>query len=161
MAVADRQILGELVDCADVAVRSASQLQLFKLGRPLHDQDALKRTAVFLEAAAGGGKFMFSGDTGGLQATLRPLNWAADVWSSRGDLPSGEEAHEVDYYKALTEFLQEMQSTVNQVAAAEQPRKENLDKCIQFFDSLGEVLGTRADQHMRRASAPCSALGAF
>ncbi len=160
MAVADRQILGELVDCADVAVRSASQLQLFKLGEPVHDQEALENAADFLEAAAGGGMFLFSGDTGGLGATLRPLNWAADVWYSRGGLLSGEEANEVDY-EALTEFLQEMRSTLNKVAAKEKLDSENLDKCIGFFDSLGDVLGTRADQCMRRTSEPCSALGAF
>ncbi len=160
MAVADRQILSELVDCADVAVRSASQLQLFRLGRPVHDEEALTRAAEFLQAAVGGGEFISSGNTASLRATLRPLNWAADVRYSSGRRPSGQEAAEVDY-EDLTAFLRKIRSTVEQVAEGQEPSSEDFNECITFLDSLGEILGTRADQYMRRASGPSSVLGSF
>jgi len=160
MTVADRQQLSELVDWADVAVRAGNQLQLSTLGRAIRDPDVLERALEFLEAAEAGGAFMSSGDSANLRATLRPLNWAADVQSGPGSLVSDAESHKFDY-EALTEFLRGMRSTVGQVLQGERADANALAKCIRFLDSLGEILGMRADQQMRATSLPCSTLGTF
>jgi hypothetical protein len=150
MTVADRQQLSELVDWADVAVRAGNQLQLSKLGKAVRDRDALRRAIEFLEAAEAGGAFMSSGDSANLRATLRPLNWAADVQSARGNVGFGVERREVDFdYEALTKLLGRMRSTVHRVLQGRRPQSDDLAECIKFLDSLGEILGTRADQQMR------------
>jgi hypothetical protein len=153
MTVADTQVLGELVDCADVAVRAAAQLQLFRLGREIRDRGVLERAVEFLVAAEGGGAFMSSGDSANLHATLRPLNWAVDARTSpSGDLLNAQ-PEEIDY-AGFTEFLQNMRSTVTGVLEGNRPGDKVCDECIAFLDRLGETLGTRADQHMRVASLP-------
>jgi hypothetical protein len=145
MALADNQLLGELVECADMAIRTASQLNLFKLGRAVRDKEVLNQAIKFLEAAEAGGNFMSSGGSASLNASLRPLNWVADVcWDNDND------------YEGLTRFLRQMKSTVNQVLKGENSQDTvNLEECIQFFDSLEETLGMRADQNSRYASMPC------
>jgi hypothetical protein len=154
MAVLERQLLGELVDYADVAVRCAGQLHLLRLGRKLRDREALARAIEFLETAEAGGMFMSSGESGNMWATLRPMNWAADAKYSSGSAVSYTASQKVDY-GALASFLQEVRSTLEQVLGGGQPTASSFDECIEFFDSLGETLGNRADRSMRRASVPC------
>lgn len=160
MPVADRQILGELVDCADIAVRAAGQLQLYTLGKPIRDRQALERVVEFLSAAEAGGVFMSRGDSANLHASLRPLNWAFDIRVNEGGFGQGQDFGEADY-QSLTVYLQRMLSTLNDLLAGNHPNNTAVKKCIQFFDSLGDDLGTRADQHMRGTSLPCSSLACF
>jgi hypothetical protein len=145
MAIADNQLLGELVECADMAIRTASQINLFKLGREVRDREALDQAIKFLEAAEVGGRFMLSDGSASLNASLRPLNWVADVrWDDDND------------YTSLTSFLGKMKSTVAKVLNGENLHNiSNLEECIKFFDSLEETLGMRADQNSRYTSMPC------
>ncbi|MEN6406356.1 MAG: hypothetical protein ABFC77_07785 [Thermoguttaceae bacterium] len=159
MPIADRQILGELVDCADIAVRAAGQLQLFMIGKPIRDRQVLERVAEFLSAAEAGGIFMSCGDSANLHASLRPLNWAVDTRMNEGGLEQGE-FKETDY-QSLTEYLRRMRSTVEDLLEGNRPNNAAIEECMRFFDSLGDDLGTRADQHVRGTSLPCSSLASF
>ena len=146
MAVADTQQLGELVECADVAVRVASQLRLLKAGKPVRDSEALASAVEFLKAAVAGGEFMSSGQSLKIQATLRPLNWAADVRVRH-------ELSEVDY-DDLAKFLQGIRDALQEIQTKARPNDKKINSAIKFFASLGEILGIRAEQTMRQASGP-------
>jgi hypothetical protein len=147
MTLTDNQLLGELVEYADMAIRTASQLNLFKLGRGILDTETLHQAIEFLETAEAGGSFMSSDGSDSLKASLRPLNWVADVrWKNEND------------YERITAFLGDMKTTIKQVLEGKLPNSNTLDVCIDFFDSLEETLGTRADQNSRYASLPCFGL---
>jgi len=86
---------------------------------------------------------------------------AGDVRSSAVEFGLDLRAEETDY-SALTEYFQRMKSTVSAVLEAKAVAGEAFEpECIQFFDSLGDDLGTRADQSMRAPSLPCSSFASF
>lgn len=147
-----QQQLGELIDCADVAVRAASQLRILKAGQPAGDMESLTRAVKFLEAAKAGGAFM-SGREQGLHSTLRPLNWAADIRYGSLSVSEDDEATEIDY-EELTSFLDGIAVTASCVIDGRQPEEDDLDACISFLESLGNILSGKADRTMRRVSGP-------
>lgn len=145
------QQISEIVELADVSVRVASQLRAFKNGRPVRDSQSLENAEAFLEAAIEGGQFVSTGNAAGLQSSLSPLNWAADV---RFPTTTGSSLHPDDLaeYERLVEFLQKVRGTLNKVQRQESPDSDGLDDSILFFQQLGKTLGTRADQKMRLSS---------
>ena len=159
MSIADRQVLGELVDYADVAVRTASQLRLHQSGRAIRDAEAVERASQFLEDAAAGGAFMSSGESANLYSTLRPLNWAADVRLGCAELSLESDSLKKVDYSALTEFIQRVRATLDKLTQGDPPDPQAFKECVGFFESLGETLGMRADQAMRRTSCPCGNMG--
>ena len=151
IAVEDRQQLAELIDAADIAVRVASQLRLCKAGCELLDRAAFERSIEFLDTAIAGGQFISTGQVAGLQSTLAPLTWAADVrfaapaWTATESVGSAE-------YDELVKFLKELRTSLQNIFDKKVPVDSSLDAVIDFFGRLGTILGTKADQSMRRTS---------
>lgn len=137
--------LSEVVDLADIAVRAASQLRLLKNGRQLEDTDCLRQGIEFLERARKGGAFM-SGKSAHLRGTLRPLNWAADTYVKLR-IGSRREPN----YREVAAYLSKLSrslKTLTRRASAADPR--SLDRAVRFFEALGNLLGSTADQKLRR-----------
>ncbi len=151
MAIADRQQLSEIIDVADVLVRVSSQLRLMKAGKALRDLPAIQQAIDFLSAAIEGGQFMTTGTVGGLQSTLQPLTWVADV---RIGSPSAQadQGEQIAKYQELVAFLGELRQLLEDVLN-EQTIKDTVkaDAAINFFKHLGGQLGIRADQLMRQS----------
>jgi len=146
MTVIDQQQLADVIEVADIAVRSASQLRLSKRRNEIRDRQAIERAIRFLDDAIAGGRFMSTGQTAGLRTSLRPLNWAADVQFTK----SPEAAPD---YKDLVKFLNSVKSSLERSLAEEQMATgDELENAINFLSRLGKLLGTRADQETRRAS---------
>lgn len=150
MAVPNKQQLIEIIHVADISVRVASQLRLARQGHKLLDHEALENANEFLEAAISGGRFMSTGLTGGLQSSLRPLNWAADVRFSSP--AAGTAPMDPKQYDELVRFLTDVKSDLALAMSGDALKQQDLDNAITFFTVLGENLGTRADQRMRQVS---------
>jgi hypothetical protein len=150
MATASQQQLLEIIDVADVSVRVASQLRMAKKKLPIRDPDAIQRAQEFLTAAIEGGRFISTGKADNFHSTLRPLNWAADV---RFQSQSAQKPAEnpLEEYDTLVVFLQNVLETLQALESAD-VSNGNTDNAIGFFQRLGEILGTRADQIMRHTS---------
>ena len=145
------QQITEIVELADVSVRVASQLRAVKSGRSVRDFPSLESASAFLDAAIEGGQFVFSGNAAGLQSTLSPLNWAADVRFQASSM-SGNRTVNLEEYERLVEYLQMVRETLEKVQQQEALDATRLEDSIQFFQQLGKTLGTRADQKMRLTS---------
>lgn len=144
MATIQDQTLSEVVDVADIAVRTASQLRLAKSGRGFTDPAALEHSLEFLARAKKGGAFM-SKKTAQLSDTLRPLNWAADTYvknfSVQGDPNWGE----------IEEYLNNLETAVRTLMQGGQSTDtSNIDNALGFFETLGSILAAIADQRLRR-----------
>jgi hypothetical protein len=63
MTTDELQRIDELVHCADMAVRVASQLHLWLKRNTLGDEKALRQSLRFLDEAISGGKFVTTGAT--------------------------------------------------------------------------------------------------
>jgi hypothetical protein len=137
------QNLAEVVDLADVAVRTASQLRIAKSGHGVSDPSALDQSLDFLESAQQGGAFM-SKKISQLAGTLRPLNWAADAYLSLNTGPQGAP----DYGK-VESYLRDLSDSIRNLMQGSAD-VQNLDKALVFFETLGEILGSLADQRLRR-----------
>jgi hypothetical protein len=145
MATVQDQTLSEVVDLADVAVRTASQLRLAKSGCPVSDPDIFGRSLEFLDRAKLGGAFM-SGKTAQFSDTFRPLNWAADAYLSLNPGPQAEP----DYVK-VEDYLTQLAAPIRDLAqsgATVDP--QGLQQALVFFETLGELLSSLADQRLRR-----------
>src|SRR5436309_433812 len=114
IAVEDRQHLAELIDAADIAVRVASQLRLCKAGCELRDRVAFERSIEFLDTAIAGGEFISTGQVVGLESTLVPLTWAADV---RFTAPAWTATESVgsDEYDELVKFLTRIRTSLQNI----------------------------------------------
>ena len=154
MSTIDSHYLSEVVECADVAVRSASQLRKLSKGFSIEDHEAIELAIGFIGEARAGGAFMDVGQSLGVQASLKPLNWAADVFFKEPSVAVEAPAADTDYGK-LCDFLDEIRSTLEQAeSTAGSPGEEAIQRCIRFFESLGQILGSRADQSFRSTSSP-------
>jgi len=87
------------------------------------------------------------------------LNWAADVHLGCPELSLESECRQEVDYSALTEFIQRVRATLEALTQGKQSDPKAFEECVGFFESLGETLGTRADQAMRRTSCPCGNMG--
>lgn len=96
---------------------------------------------------------MTTGECVQLQASLKPLNWAADIYFAPPPMGHDQSPPDVDYTK-LESFLNGLKSTLDTVVRNQSTDSGSLEECILFFDSLGDILGTRADQLIRKASTP-------
>ena len=149
--IATNQQITQIVELADVSVRVTSQLRAFKSGRPVRDFASIENANAFLNAAIEGGQFVFTGNAAGLQSTLNPLNWAADVRFQTSSM-SGPRAVELEEYERLVAYLQQIRETLEKVQQQNATDSDRLDDSILFFQQLGKTLGTRADQKMRLSS---------
>jgi hypothetical protein len=125
MATIQDQTLSEVVDFADVAVRTASQLRLAKAGRPFTDREILQHSLAFLDRAKQGGAFM-SKKTAQFSDTLRPLNWAADTYLSPKLSPQAQP----DYGKVedyLTQLVKPIRELFNGATTAD---PQDLERAI-------------------------------
>ncbi len=138
----NRENLWELIDVADVAVRVASHLRQAKAKRESSDVESLDKAIEFLTQAEDGGKFMSTGQLNPATSTLRPLNWAVDIYLGMGGQPSAPP----DYNK-LAKYLAEILSRLQAVRQDPSAVKPNsLDESIHFFEGLGEMLSSEVNQ---------------
>ena len=151
MAIADRQQLSEIVDTADILVRVSSQLRLLKVGKSLRDKVAIEQAVAFLTTAIDGGQFITTGTVGGLQSTLRPLTWVADVRLGSPS-PNSQKNDQLARYEELVAFVRDMRSVLEGVLTDGRiVNSDQVDVAIDFFKRLGNQLGVRADQMMRQS----------
>ena len=155
MAIVERQQIAEIIDMADVAVRAASQLRILRRGRALRDNNAMQRMIRFLDDAISGGQFMSTGQAVGLHASLRPLNWVADVRFPTSTAIAASHENAPDYV-ALVEFVGSIKHTLAQISDGQSADPQKLESAIQFLQTLGDVLGAKADQRMRHVSGVVS-----
>ena len=135
------QNLAEVVDLADVAVRTASQLRIAKSGHGVSDPSALNQSLDFLERAQQGGAFM-SKRISQLAGTLRPLNWAADAYLTLNIGPQGEP----DYGK-VEKYLSKLSDSIrNLMQGSASVDVQSIDTALVFFETLGQILGSLADR---------------
>jgi hypothetical protein len=142
MSVGYDQMIWEVVDLADVAVRTASQLRMVKIGRPLTEPEMLDRAVVFLALAREGGAFL-TGKSASVQHTLRPLNWATDAYLALNQPAKANYDQVGDYLDRIIAALNAAKS--NSATAA----KSEVDLTANFFDKLGDILGAKADKMLR------------
>jgi hypothetical protein len=142
MAV-DESIVSEVVNLADVAVRTASQIRLSRSGRAFSEPAVLAKAQQFLSRAKRGVIFINGGPAADLHDTLRPLNWATDAYLALSPRPANLFAKISDYLdrvlSALTDVIQKPLSAP----------KRSSDLALTFFEKLGEMLGTEADKLLR------------
>lgn len=149
----DNQTQRELVEFADIAVRTASQLRLYKSGRSFSDPESLQQALEFIGSAKTGGKFM-SRSAQFRGGSLRPLNWATDTYFETLNRKAGTNEESLRNFDAVVKYLDGIESTLGSLIQGKTPTTPNIDELILFFEILGEALGTRADQRTRRASTP-------
>jgi hypothetical protein len=150
MTILDRQQLTELIEAADVFVRVSSQLRLLKAGRPLRDAAAVQATIRVLDEAIEGGQFMSTGAVGGMQSTLRPLTWVADV--RLGVSPKKPKPDQLKDYDELVEYLSETRAVLAGILSTGAISDvSRADAVINFFQQVGDQLGIRADQSIRQS----------
>ena len=143
MPLMNRENLWELIDIADVAVRVASHLRQKKLGHVPGDDESVTKAIEFLEQAADGGKFMSTGQVKPETPTLRPLNWAVDIYETLGARSSGS----TNYYKELEKYLNEILDCLNTLRkGGDQKDASELDEPIDFFAGLGKMLSSQVNQ---------------
>lgn len=152
MTFATQQQLVEIIEVADISVRVASQLRMVDKGRKIGDLDSIQSAEEFLNAAIEGGRFVSSGVADNFQSTLRPFNWAADVRLPVTSSQKNTDDQLKDYTKVVS-FLGEVRDVLAAVSERKSVEKSEMEKSIGFFETLGELLGTRADQSMRHPSS--------
>lgn len=137
MAV-DESIVSEVVNLADVAVRTASQIRLLRAGRDLTEPKVLNKATEFLSRAKQGVIFI-NGRSADLHDTLRPLNWATDAYLAL--TPKQADFDQISDY--LDQVLSPLNDVLQQHAATP---ADAFDLTLTFFEKLGEILGTEADR---------------
>ena len=138
-----RESLWELIDIADVAVRVASHLRQRKVGHVSSDDESVVKAIEFLEKAADGGNFMSTGQLKPETPTLRPLNWAVDIYEKLELQHSGQSV-----YQELAEYLTEILFSLNTLRKGNIPEDvAELDGPIEFFTGLGRMLSSQVSQH--------------
>jgi hypothetical protein len=153
MATRETHALEELVSSADIAVRTASQLRLHQKGIAVRDVEAIDAARQLLSNAQKGVAFVSTGHSDGLQSSLKPLNWAADVvWASHSTEKKDSN------YEELQEFLGRLDRTLETLTSTGDSAVPGAGDCLEFFASLGEILGTRADQLIRQRTTPLAEL---
>ncbi len=140
MAV-DESIVSEVVNLADVAVRTASQIRLLRAGRDLTEPTVLVKATDFLLRAKQGVIFI-NGRSADLHDTLRPLNWVTDAYLAL--TPKQPDFNQIsDYLDQVSSSLSGlMQQPASTTAIA-------FDVTLTFFEKLGELLGTEADRMLQ------------
>lgn len=147
MDFASTPSLWELVECAHIAVRTASELRKLRSVHRQPDMQVLQRAVEFLTQAETGAAFV-SGQASQLEAgTLKPFNWATDAYLSTLHIQQPD-------YQAVRTYLDDIASVLRDVIASQQPAAAALDRPILFFEKLGDVIGSRADQTLRSDAEP-------
>jgi len=149
MTTKDLQRIDELVHSADMAVRVASQLRLWIKRRSLSDREAVDEGVRFLDEAVRGGKFVETGEmVAGSCTSLYPLNWSADVrFGPTGRLVSSTPTPV--RYDELLAFLATIKETLVCVVADKSCSDEAVNGAANFFNQLGQFLGSKADNALR------------
>jgi hypothetical protein len=141
------QLLTETVKLAGVAVRTGAQLRALKRTRKISDPRVLQPALDFLTNAAEGSYFI-AGHSSGLQHSLKPLNWAMDTYLELNALnPSKPDYEKLDAY--LREVLGKLKTVMDSPQMAE---PKDIDTVLGFFDKLGDIVGTLADQKLLQVS---------
>lgn len=148
MKAADYQDLQVIVDASDVAIRVASQLRQIEAGHPLSDYEALERADVFLQNASGGSSFIAGQNVahGQFGNSLQPLNWATDSFL----INNNQAPSQTPDYAALARAFEQMRQTIAALVKKSRVEPERIAATRTFFDVLGQLLASRADQNMRR-----------
>lgn len=138
----NRENLWELIDIADIAVRVASHLHQRKLGHISNDDESITKAIEFLEQAADGGNFMSTGHLKPETPTLRPLNWAVDIYETLG-LQSSESTD----YEKLAKYLNDiLDCLITLHKSGDAKDSSEFDEPINFFDGLGKLLSSQINQ---------------
>jgi hypothetical protein len=144
MALAkDRRNTWELVQCADLAVRTASVLRQMSAGRAAADAEALSEALIFLDRAQGGGAFITEGIAQMSGQTLRPFNWATDTYLQATTSHTDTQPD----YPRINEYLGRITSTIHEIVVTHNAPgdKARLNEATLFFETLGDIVGRRAD----------------
>jgi hypothetical protein len=151
MRVTDYPDLQGVVEACDVAVRVASQLRVWEKSKRLSDRQAAEAAVRFLEMARNGGQLLAGNQNNisKLVGSLGPLNWATDTYlvTSAGSRPNN-----VNYEK-VSKYLQGIVDTLQQLLADHKPSEASMADARRFFETLGELLGARADRMLMRDSS--------
>lgn len=148
MTTNDLQRIDELVHSADMAVRVASQLRLWLKRRTVSDKEAIAEGNRFIVEAVQGGKFVATGEVASAASSLSPLTWSADIRFGF-DRPMQSNQSKPQRYEELLQFLEEVRLSLNSVDSSQPTEDANVEKAAKFFDQLGQLLGTKADNVLR------------
>lgn len=142
----DSREVSELVETADVALRAASELRKLRGGHPVRDEGVLNRAAEMLASAREGGIFVSGKGEARLSSSLRPLQWASQtyIFSER---PVDREREDPE---AFFRFLEDVMEVVR--SATEGRSDERIERAASFLQVLGELVGNRADDLIRRGA---------
>lgn len=151
MTTEDLQRIDELVHSADMAVRVASQLRLWKKRRTLSDKTAIHNGKRFIVEALQGGKFVATGEMASAASSLSPLTWSADIRFGF-DRPMHSVDAQPQRYEELLGFLEDIRSSIVAVESDTAIDEDRVDLAANFFDQLGQLLGTKADNALRSPS---------
>lgn len=151
MASSADQKLMEIVEVADVAIRVASQLRLAKRGKAPSDLQSIGRGIEFLKRAKTGSVFMMGQQAAslGFDGTLTPLNWATDTYQVTFRRPVAQEPD----YGQVAGYIGRIEACLESIPDSFDISSSSFDDSIVFFETLGDILSTRADQQMRRRSS--------
>jgi len=141
------QNLWELVDCADLAVRTASELRKFRSAHRPPDMQVLSRALEFLSQAGTGAAFVSGQATQLRGTTLKPSNWATDAYLRTVQLAEPD-------YQAIRAYLDQIASVLRKLVSSGDLPPATLDTPILFFEKLGDVIGSRADQTLHAEAEP-------
>jgi hypothetical protein len=155
MKTKDLKRVDKLVQVADMAVRVASQLRLWRIRNCIGDRDSIDRGVQFLEEAVQGGRFIAFGEPFVGTSSLYPLTWSADVRFRRYDSLSDVE-HSPTNYDDLVCYLNTIKSTLITLANNDKPTDTEVDGAARFFDQLGAIVGRSADSALNHPTARTS-----
>lgn len=147
MNTEELQRIDELVRCADMAVRVASQLRLWLKRNSLGDEESLRQSVRFLDEAINGGRFVATGDTPSGSSSLTPLTWTADIRFGF-EQPSVQKP-ETKEYQELVEFLTKLRHVIQSLLDRKPLDREQVEAASGFFSQLGRLLGGKADNALR------------
>ena len=136
----NRESLWQLIDVADVAVRVASYLRQVEDGLKPSDREALSKAIGFVTLAKNGGKFMSTGHLSSETSTLKPLNWAADIYKSEREITTGLD------YKRLADYLAAILRCLRAVEKRAAYVPPDLKQSIHFFTHLGSMMSSEINQ---------------
>lgn len=141
-----------LINTAELAFKVSSSLRKFSGSHNTEsfDEQSLREATEFLDGAIKAGSFI-SGQEPQLHVnSLGPLSWSTDVLSSQSDSSQSHSYDkDVDYHHIVDE-IQKIEKDLQRCLKGERP--SNPDSVVQFFDSLGEMLASRADSEMAKDS---------
>ena len=83
--------------------------------------------------------------------SLSPLTWSADIRFGF-DRPMQSNQSKPQSYEELLQFLEEVQLTLGAVNSRQPAEDTKVEKAAKFFDQLGQLLGTKADNVLRAPS---------